>query len=221
MGSVGQSLPGVPLCGQQTGVKRRDTPELGSLNSLEANEENKCKTNLAGKHTAQGLRWGPQLDSLNKQRQPWMLQKSHPPPLPLGRNGCLDRGPNSSSRWDGGGGAGFPLPGKKEQHLGSAAGGVSSWSPFSPPRAERGHRQIPVLGAGEGCLPKPRRGHLGTQDGTRAPCGGRQVGSGEERYQQHRSHSEHTPGGRVGGQGGNQNKARSCALGSQVPRAAG
>ena len=110
------------------------------------------KLTLPGKHTAQGLRWRPQLDSLNKDN-PGCFGKATPPPLPLGCNGCLDRGSELqlvSSRWDGGGGAGFPLPGKKEQHLGSAAGGFSSWSPFSPPPAETGHRQIPVLGAGEG-----------------------------------------------------------------------
>lgn len=64
--------------------KEEDTPDLGQLNSLEANEEKKCKTHLARKHTVQGRRWGPQLDSLNKQGQPWVLWKSHPHPNPLG-----------------------------------------------------------------------------------------------------------------------------------------
>lgn len=38
--------PKVPLCGEQIGVKRTDTPELGQLHSLLANEDKKCKTNL-------------------------------------------------------------------------------------------------------------------------------------------------------------------------------
>lgn len=38
--------PKVPLCGEQIGVKRTDTPELGQLHSLLANEDKKCKTDL-------------------------------------------------------------------------------------------------------------------------------------------------------------------------------
>lgn len=41
------------------------------------------KLTLPGKHTAQGLRWGPQLDSLNKDN-PGCFRKATPLPYPLG-----------------------------------------------------------------------------------------------------------------------------------------
>lgn len=183
---------------------------------------------LPGKHAAQGPGWGPQLDSLNKHGQPWLLWKSHPPhPLPLGCKGCLDWGSKLPLRQLmvglGVGVCRVPSPGEK----GAASGvwgrqgwGFSSWSPFSPPPARRGHTQIPVLGAGEGWLPKPwghARVHKTRKWGSRR---GWQVGSGEKGISNTEATVNTTPWG-TQGMGGNQDKAWAGVLGSLVPQELG
>lgn len=221
-GSVGQS----DLESCYVGCRRanRNHQSCANLTLGRPMREKNKENQPSGKHTAQGSRWGPQLDSPNQQRQPWVLWKSHSPPPPSGVP-WLPRREVQTPTVSAHGGMGRLLgslsQGKTSSIWGPGEGAVPLGAPSAVHQQGEGHEQIPVLGAGEGWLPKPWRDAQVHKTRTGLPAeGGRKGVVWEGKVQQHRSHSEHNTMGQGQGQGGNQTKARSCALGSQAPRAA-
>lgn len=213
MGSVGQSPPGIPLCGEQTGVKRRDTPELGQLHSLLANEEKKCKTNLTRKIHCSRPWVGTSTRFTLERRQPWVLWRSLS--LPLGCNGCLDWGSKAPAAH--GRGCWGPSPWEKRSSIWGWGGAFPLEPPGPPPPVEKTQTNSSVGGEG-GRAPQTLLGRPGTQDENRAPRT-----EGRRRVQQHQSHSEHNTMGRtgVGGRGEIVTKPGRTCPGLPAPQGCG
>lgn len=165
-GSCGPGPLAVPLCGEQTGVKKRTHQSWANFTLCRPMRKKNVKPTSPGKYTAQGPRQGPRLDSLNKKTTLGALQIPPPHPLPLGHNSCLDGGSELLAGAAHGGGCGVPSPGERRSSIWGGGGeGLFLLEPLSPPPPWREHKQIPVLGGGGGLAPQSLEGCPGTHTG--------------------------------------------------------
>lgn len=211
-GRVGQSLPGAPLCGERTGVKRRTYQIWANLTLWRPMRKKNVKPTLPGNTLSKAVGGGLNLIHLTNKDNPGCSGKATPTPTPwvqwLSRREAELPLRQLVAGWGGGCQVPSPREGGAASRVGwLRGGGSSSWSPFSPPPARERTQTNSSVG-GEGWLPKPWRDAQVHKTRTGLPAKGSRWGQ-EGKVQQHQSHSEHNSMGEGGGQGGSQNKARS------------
>lgn len=199
-GRVGQSLPGAPLCGERTGVKRRTYQIWANLTLWRPMRKKNVKPTLPGNTLSKAVGGGLNLIHLTNKDNPGCSGKATPTPTPwvqwLSRREAELPLRQLVAGWGGGCQVPSPREGGAASRVGwLRGGGSSSWSPFSPPPA-RERTQIPVLGGRAGSpnpggMPRYTRREQGSLQ--RAADGVRR-----ERYSNTKATVNTTPWGRVG-----------------------
>lgn len=222
--------PKVPLCGEQRGVKRTDTPELGHLHSLLANGDKKCKTNLTRRTYCPRPPPGRDLDSIRLTNKTTLGALEKPLPVSwvqrLSRAGSPAPGCSGQGVW-------VPPPWEKKSGIRGWLGAFPLGAPQPSTPSGKNTNKFQCWGAGEGWLPKPWRDAQVHKTRTGLPTeragGGGGVGGGGRvvavvrggKVQRHQSHSEHNTTGRAGDREEIKTKPGRVCPGLPAPRQCG